>query len=150
MALCYAWQPWETRRAHSIYPVPFLNLLHIRLCVLAPSKPSSVQRGEHFIRTGKGREERALFLLYGHDPKGPRTKLPTKQAGLPWLPAEKFTTTHVPSRHSALGEQRLRWLENGKEKWEFLQAAKQQARWDAIQVGGTGRTGSRLWGPAEQ
>lgn len=86
-----------------------------------------VKRGEHFIRTGKGREERALVLLYGHDPKGPRTKLPTEQAGLPWLPAEKFTTTHVPSRDSALGEQRLHWLENGKEKWEFLQAAKQQA-----------------------
>lgn len=56
----------------------------------------------------------------------------------------------MPLRHSVLGGQSLLWLKNGKEKWEFLQAAKQQAittsQVTGIQVGQAGRTGSCQWG----
>ena len=72
MALCYAWQPWETRRAHSIYPVPFLNILHICLRVFAPSKPSSVQRGVSIsLEQGRGGKRGLLFSCMVMTLKGP-------------------------------------------------------------------------------
>ena len=72
MALCYAWQPWETRRAHSIYPVPFLNLLHLGLHVLAPAEPSSVGRRVIIsLEPGRGGKRGLLFFCMVMTLKGP-------------------------------------------------------------------------------
>lgn len=69
-----------------------------------------------------------MFSCMVSDPKGPGlSSLQNRQAGLPWLPGEEVHNHPCALETLSSWRTEAHWLENGKEKWEFLQAAKQQA-----------------------